>query len=98
MRCYTHGHDLIGQEIRPLGQANWMASYYGYDGSMSVRYSTDDNAAITDRLSNDAFGNLLHVSGSTDNRYRYTGEEWSEALQMVYLRARYLARKGTETL
>ena len=47
---------------------------------MSVRYLTDDNGAITNRYSDDAFGNLLHASGSTDNRYRYTGEEWSEAL------------------
>ena len=47
MRVYTHGHDLIDQELLPLGQANWMASYYGYDGSMSVRYLTDDKEVGT---------------------------------------------------
>lgn len=29
-------------------------------------------------------------SGTTANAYRYTGEQWDEDLQMVYLRARYL--------
>jgi YD repeat-containing protein len=47
--------------------------YFGYDGQGSVRYLTDTDGNITDTYDYDAFGNLIHRTGTTDNNYLYTG-------------------------
>ncbi len=96
---YTYGDDLISQ-TRPdadLGDPEPdppVTRYYHYDGQMSTRQLTDDNAvpaavAVTDRYTYDAFGNALSADGPTANAYRYTGEQWDEAVGQYYLRARY---------
>ncbi len=38
----------------------------------------------------DAFGNLLHITGTTPNVYRFAGEQWDPDLNFYYNRARYL--------
>jgi RHS repeat-associated protein len=87
-RVYTYGLDLIGQN-QLLGSA-WSASFYGYDGHGSVRYLTDATGAVTDTYDYDAFGSLIHRTGTTPNDYLYAGEQFDEHLGLFYLRARYL--------
>jgi RHS repeat-associated protein len=45
--------------------------------------------AVTDRYSYDAFGRLLASSGTTVNRYLFTGEQFDPLVNFYYLRARY---------
>jgi RHS repeat-associated protein len=82
-RVYTYGLDLISQQ-QPSG-----VSYYGYDGHGSVRLLTDTNGNITDTYDYDAFGNLIHSTGSTPNNYLYSGEQNDPNVGFYYLRARY---------
>jgi RHS repeat-associated protein len=68
-----------------------VANYYGYDGQGSVRLLTDGTAAapITDTYDYDAYGVLLAQTGTTQNSYRYAGQQWDAALGMYFNRARY---------
>ncbi|MFL9458191.1 RHS repeat-associated core domain-containing protein [Tolypothrix bouteillei VB521301_2] len=50
---------------------------------------TDRQASITDTYTYDAFGKLIGSSGSTDNNYLFTGEQYDEDLEQYYLRQRY---------
>ena len=80
---YTRGFELIS---RREGDA---ASYYLYDGGLSVRALTDTTGAITDTLVFDAFGNETEKTGTTANTYGFQGEE-KDATGLYYLRARYM--------
>ncbi|NJP06975.1 MAG: RHS repeat-associated core domain-containing protein [Chloroflexaceae bacterium] len=44
---------------------------------------------MSDRWQYEAFGGLLHQTGSTANPHRFTGERWSSDLGLSYLRARW---------
>jgi RHS repeat-associated protein len=87
-RVYTYGVTRVSQS--QLVNGAWASIFYGYDGQNSVRYLTDSTGAVTDRYAYDAFGNQLVSVGSTPNVYRYTAEPYDAALQLTYLRARYL--------
>jgi RHS repeat-associated protein len=87
-RVYTFGDSLISQN--QLIGGNWVPSFYGYDGHGSVRYLTDSGGAVTDTYTYDAFGILIHSTGSTPNNYLYAGEQRDPDLGLDYLRARYL--------
>jgi RHS repeat-associated protein len=87
-RVYTYGTARISQSQTLNGA--WITSFYGYDGQGSVRFLTDATGAVTDRYTYDAFGSQLAASGTTPNVYRYVGEPYDQALQMTYLRARYM--------
>ncbi len=80
---YTRGFELIS---RREGDA---ASYYLYDGGLSVRALTDEAGAVTDTLVFDAFGNETEKTGTTANTYGFQGEE-QDATGLYYLRARYM--------
>ncbi len=86
-RVYTYGHTLISQDRRDGPQ--WQASFYGVDGHNNVRYLTDANGVVTDTYDYDAFGNLIAATGTTPNRYLYSGEQYDADLGLYYLRARY---------
>jgi RHS repeat-associated protein len=87
-RVYTYGTSRISQS--QYLNNTWTTSFYGYDGQGSVRFLTNGNGAITDHYTYDAFGNQLAASGTTPNVYRFAGEPFDQALQMMYLRARYM--------
>jgi RHS repeat-associated protein len=89
IRTYTYGHDLLVQDQRD-GSGNWAATWFGYDGHGSVRLLTNALGHITDRYDYDAFGVLLVSSGTTLNRYRYCGEQFSPPLGLYHLRARFI--------
>ena len=81
---YTIGDDLLSQE------RNGKVSVYLYDGHGSVVGLTNENGAVTDTYTYDAFGNLLKSTGTTANNYRYCGEQFDETTGLYYLRARYM--------
>lgn len=87
-RVYTYGHDLISQDR--FNGSSWALSFYGYDGHGNVRLLTDSGGTVTDTYTYDAFGNLIHSTGSTPNNYLYTGEQYDPNLGFYYLRARYM--------
>ncbi len=80
---YTYGDDLISQD------RNGVESWYHYDGLGSTRSLSDDLGSLTDTYDYEAFGTLLHQTGSTENSYLYTGEQFDNSLNQYYLRARY---------
>jgi RHS repeat-associated protein/uncharacterized repeat protein (TIGR01451 family) len=84
---FTYGHDLISQNR--LSGNTVTPSFYGYDGLGSVRFLTNAAGTITDRYDYDTFGSLITMTGSTPNRYLFTGEQLDANLGLYYLRARY---------
>lgn len=80
---YTRGFELIAR------RDGADASYYIYDGGMSVRALSDERGAITDTYVFDAFGNETGRTGDSDNSYGFQGEEQDET-GLYYLRARYM--------
>ena len=81
---YTIGADLISQE------RDGKVSVYLYDGHGSVVGLANESGKVTDTYVYDAFGNLISSTGSTENYYRYCGEQFDETTGLYYLRARYM--------
>lgn len=71
--------------------AAWRASFYGYDGRGTVRFLTDETGAVSDTYTYDAFGTLITATGSTNNRYLYSGDQFDPNLGLYYLRARLMS-------
>jgi RHS repeat-associated protein len=65
--------------------------YFVHDGHGSVRAITDQNGAVTDTYDYDAFGVLIHQTGTTPNTTLYSGEQFDPDLNLYYNRARYLS-------
>ena len=80
---YTRGFELISR------REGATASYYIYDGGLSVRALTNEAGIVTDTLVFDAFGNATTKTGPSDNSYGFQGEE-QDATGLYYLRARYM--------
>lgn len=80
---YTHGNDLLAQTQGGQG------TFYHYDGLGSTRALSTNLGVLSDTYSYKAFGDLSSQSGSTPNKYRFTGEQFDAALGQYYLRARY---------
>jgi RHS repeat-associated protein len=80
---YLYGDDLIRQS------RNGTESYYLYDGLGSTRALADSSGTVTDRYDYEAFGQPLNRTGTTDNSYLFTGEQYDSNLDNYYLRARY---------
>jgi RHS repeat-associated protein len=89
-RTYTWGLELIAQTRAQPSPSPSLVNYYVFDGHGSVRALTDATGAVTDTYDYDAFGNLLHSTGTTPNNYRYSGEQFDPDLNLYYNRARYL--------
>ena len=81
--AYLYGHDLLSQE------RNGQVHYYHYDGLGSTRGLSDQSGSFTDTYDYAAFGEVLGQTGSTENAYLYTGEQFDAGLDQYYLRARY---------
>ena len=80
---YVYGDDLISQ------QRAGTRSFYHYDGLGSTRALSGVDGALTDMYDYDAFGRVLHQTGTTENSYLFAGEQFDSALDQYYLRARY---------
>lgn len=85
---YLYGDDLIKQ----TRAAN--DSYYLYDGLGSTRALTDSTGQVTDTYNYESFGEVLNQTGSTENNYLFTGEQYDAGLDNYYLRARYYNQKA----
>jgi RHS repeat-associated protein len=86
-RTYTYGLQRISQN--QIISSTWTPSFYGYDGTGSVRQLTNSVGAVTDTYEYDAFGNEVNHTGTTPNNYLYRGEQYDQDLGLYYLRARY---------
>jgi len=80
---YTHGWDLISQD-----NGN-NRIYYQVDGLGSARQLKDINGAVVVEYDYDAYGNLIRKVGDADNNYLFAGEQFDDAIDGYYLRARY---------
>ena len=89
-RSYIYGLELLEQDRIDTTHLRQSTSYNVYDGHGSVRALTDTTGAVTDTYDYDAFGNLIHSTGSTPNVYLYSGEQFDPDLHLYYNRARYL--------
>jgi RHS repeat-associated protein len=85
-KTYAYGLNLYNQRVAGSG----VVSFYGSDGNGNIRYLTDSSGAISDTYNYDAFGDLIASTGTTDNTYRYTGEQYDANLGFYFLRARYM--------
>jgi RHS repeat-associated protein len=86
-RKYTYGLQLISEN--QFASNTWTPSFYGQDGSGSVRQLTNASQTVTDTYEYDAFGNKINSTGTTSNNYLYRGEQYDPDLGLYYLRARY---------
>ncbi len=104
-KYYTRGTELISVDICDdnaslvSGMENVsVKKQYIMDGHGSVtalaesRVSEDGAvvSGITDTYMYDAYGNLLKQTGTTENDYLYTGEQYNALTGLYYLRARYM--------
>lgn len=91
-RNFVYGLDRISQYRSYFTgtQSLTQTSYYAYDGHGSVRALTDSSGNITDTYDYDAFGNLIHQTGTTPNEFLFAGEQFDSNLNLYYNRARYL--------
>lgn len=80
---YTYGDDLISQNRA----ANNF--FYHYDGLGSTRALSDELGLLSDTYDYEAFGEVLNQTGTTENSYLFTGEQFDQGLDQYYLRARY---------
>lgn len=79
---YTYGIGLISQ------RRSGVDSFYLSDALGSTRALTNNQGAVTDSYSYDAFGQLLSSTGTTLNSFLYTGEQKDAASGFYYLRSR----------
>jgi RHS repeat-associated protein len=79
---YTYGDDLVSQKRDTL-------STYHYDGLGSTRALSNELGGLSDSYDYDVFGEVLNQTGSTQNNYLFTGEQFDSNLDQYYLRARY---------
>ena len=98
--AYVYGLELISQVRSYQASFNNLTQRIYYvaacpersrrNGHGSVRALTDPTGAVTDTYDYDAFGNLIHSTGTTLNNYLFAGEQFDPDLNLYYNRARYL--------
>jgi RHS repeat-associated protein len=90
---YIYGLDAaleLPQHLDGIGRILTQQIYLVHDGHGSVRAVTDQNGAVTDTYDYDAFGVLIHQTGTTPNTTLYSSEQFDPDLGLYYNRARYL--------
>jgi len=80
---YVYGLDLISQ------QQSGEQSVYLVDGLGSTRGLTDAIGEVASTYIYDAYGNLVSSTGTVQNNYLYTGEQFDSNVGHLYLRNRY---------
>ena len=89
---YVYADDLIS--MTRGGQTYW----YHFDGLGSTRLLSDSSGVVTDTYDYDAFGNLIAKTGTTENPYLFTGQQYDANSGFYHLRARdYQPTTGTFT-
>jgi RHS repeat-associated protein len=80
---YVYADDLISMN------RSGAVSFYHFDGLGSTRVLTDSSGAVTDTYDYDAFGNLIARTGTTENEFLFTGQQYDANIGFYHLRARY---------
>jgi RHS repeat-associated protein len=88
-RELVYGLYRISQRQFIPSSSTTLINYYVYDGHGSVRELTNPSGAVTDTYTYDAFGNLIHSTGTTPNEFLFDGEQFDADLGYYYSRARY---------
>jgi RHS repeat-associated protein len=84
LKCsYVYGEDRISMS------RSGIMHYYLADGQGSVRQLSDAAGNVTDVWTYSAFGEIISRTGTTPNRFTYTGEQWDPNAGFYYLRARW---------
>ncbi|RLB37471.1 MAG: hypothetical protein DRH20_07690, partial [Deltaproteobacteria bacterium] len=80
-----------GDTLNPLSMARGGGvSYYLSDGNLNVRTLVNGSRDVTDSYDLDAFGNVLHRSGTTENPYLLHGQHFDANVGYYYMRARWM--------
>ena len=90
----TNSNETLQKYIKKL----YIIDGHGSVTALAENQETENQASgnvqtynvITDTYVYDAYGNLLKQTGTTDNDYLYTGEQYNAATGLYYLRARYM--------
>ncbi|WP_324282067.1 RHS repeat-associated core domain-containing protein [Cyanobacterium aponinum UTEX 3221] len=85
---YLHGNqvdEVLAQENGD-GNVTWLLrDYLG-----TIRDLVDNSGDVVNHLIYDSYGNVVSETNSAvDSRYRFTGREWDEEIELYYYRARY---------
>ncbi|WP_324282070.1 RHS repeat-associated core domain-containing protein [Cyanobacterium aponinum UTEX 3221] len=85
---YLHGNqvdEVLAQENGD-GNVTWLLrDYLG-----TIRDLVDNSGDVVNHLIYDSYGNVVSETNSAvDSRYRFTGREWDEEIDLYYYRARY---------
>ncbi len=81
--AYVYADDLIS--MTRGGQV----AFYHFDGTGSTRLLTDLAGVVTDTYQFDAFGTLVARTGTTDNAFLFTGQQFDANSGFYYMRARF---------
>ena len=84
LAVYAFGQDRISQN------RSGNVSFYIADGQGSIRQLTDSDGTVTDTYDYYAFGEELSRTGTTENSFRYVGEQYDPNCGFYYLRARWM--------
>ena len=76
---YTYGNDLISNG----------SEYYLTDALGSTRGLVNNAEVLTDSYEYEAYGKLVNHTGTSENQFLYTGEQFDKETENYYLRARY---------
>ena len=83
-----HG-ELISQRHK-VGMS-WQTRYHEFDAIGSTRALTDETGVVTDTYQDDAWGNQISVTGTSENPFRWIGKlgyYWDQELGSYYVRER----------
>jgi hypothetical protein len=83
---------LYGLDLISATDGAGATSYFLTDGLGSTRALADGAGAVTDTYSYDVYGALRTQTGTTNNDFRYTGEQADDNANrgLYYLRARHV--------
>ncbi len=85
---YLHGagiDEVLAQEDSD-GNVTWFLT----DHLGTIRDLVDNSGDVVNHLTYDSYGNVVSETNATvDSRYRFTGREWDEEIELYYYRARY---------
>jgi RHS repeat-associated protein len=85
-RLFLNSVDSVTARISASGTVAW----YLVDALGSVNALTDSTGAVNDRISYDAYGNILsETNPSASDRYLWTGREFDKVTGLQYNRTRY---------
>ncbi len=85
---YLHGAgiDQVLAQEDSNGNITWLLT----DHLGTIRDLVDNTGDVVNHLTYDSYGNVVsETDASVDSRYRFTGREWDEEIDLYYYRARY---------